>query len=213
MLVELSVGELLEAFSSTDPTPGGGSASALGSAVGTSLLVMVAELPKKRVASPDDETALRAAGASLRALRQKLSAAVDADAGAYDRVVAAFKTPKGSPEEQKSRRDSIERALREATNVPLEVMRNTAAALELAVVVARFGYRAAMSDVGVGVALLGAGLRGASLNVDINLVSLDGLADKAWTEAVRAESAALLENGRRAAESAEAAMRVTCSLV
>jgi formiminotetrahydrofolate cyclodeaminase len=45
-LSTLSVSQLLAAFRSADPTPGGGSASALTGAMGASLLVMVAGLPR-----------------------------------------------------------------------------------------------------------------------------------------------------------------------
>jgi formiminotetrahydrofolate cyclodeaminase len=51
--------------------------------------------------------------------------------------------------------------------------------------VAAHGHRAASSDVGVALALLQAGLEGARLNVRINL---GGLSDRAYLEAVTAES-------------------------
>ena len=47
--------------------------------------------------------------------------------------------------------------------------------------IAAHGHRAASSDVGVAVALLGAGLRGARLNVEINL---EGLGDAEYVQAV-----------------------------
>ena len=53
MLVDRSVRDLIAAFASSDPTPGGGSASALASAVGASLLQMVASLPTTRSGSGD----------------------------------------------------------------------------------------------------------------------------------------------------------------
>ena len=52
-LTDKSVRDLLSAFSSSDPTPGGGSAAALASAVGASLLLMVTGLPKTRSGSAD----------------------------------------------------------------------------------------------------------------------------------------------------------------
>ena len=58
--------DLLTAFSSADPTPGGGSASALASAVGASLLMMVAGLPKTRAGSDEDRAALASAAAPSR---------------------------------------------------------------------------------------------------------------------------------------------------
>ena len=61
MLVDKSVTELLDAFSSSDPTPGGGSAAALASAIGASLLMMVAGLPKTRTNAPEERAALQEA--------------------------------------------------------------------------------------------------------------------------------------------------------
>jgi hypothetical protein len=50
-LTQLRVVELLDAFASNEPLPAGGSAAALTGAIGTSLLLMVATLPKTRPGS------------------------------------------------------------------------------------------------------------------------------------------------------------------
>jgi formiminotetrahydrofolate cyclodeaminase len=199
-LTDHSVRDLLTAFSSSDPTPGGGSAAALASALGASLLMMVAGLPKTRTGSDDDRAALSAAGSVLADLRERLTAAVDADTEAYNRVVAAYKLPKASAEEQAARKAAIQGALRGATDVPLGVVRLSAAALDQAVAVARHGHRAAGSDVGVGVALLRAGARGARLNVEINIGSVT---DTAYREALAAETARLADQASRAADEAD----------
>lgn len=195
---------LLAAFSSPDPTPGGGSASALASAVGASLLMMVAGLPKTRTGSDAERADLAAAAAALDAIRARLTGAIDADASAYDQVVAAYKLPKGTPDDQASRKAAIQQALRAATEVPLEVMRLSAAAIDHAKTIAANGHRAAASDVGVAAALLGAGLRGAALNIEINAGSVS---DPAYVEHVRAESARLSDASGRTAGEAEALLR------
>lgn len=200
-LTDLPVRDLLTAFSSSDPTPGGGSAAALASAVGASLLMMVAALPKTRDGSDGDRAALATAAASLAGTREALTAAIDADTAAYDHVVAAYRQPKGSPAEQAARKADIQEALRAATDVPLGVVRLSSAALDWAVVVARHGHRAAASDVGVAVALLRAGARGAGLNVGINVGSL---ADAAYAAAVTAEAAGLADTVLRSADAADA---------
>jgi formiminotetrahydrofolate cyclodeaminase len=184
MLVDQSVRALLAAVSAPDPTPGGGSASALASALGASLLLMVAGLPKTKSGSDEDRAALASASAVLGGLRDRLTAAVDEDTAAYDAVVAAYKRPKATEEEQQARKAAIQEAMRGATEVPLRVMRLSAQALQQGDIVARHGYTAASSDVGVGLALLTAGLKGARLNVDVNLPSI---ADAAYVDAVRAE--------------------------
>jgi methenyltetrahydrofolate cyclohydrolase len=207
MLADQSVRDLLAAFSSSAPTPGGGSASALASAIGASLLLMVAALPKTRSGSEEeDRSALASAGAALAGLRDQLTDAIDGDAAAYDQVVAAYKLPKASSEEQLARKAAIQRALLAATNVPLGVMRLSSSALEWAATVAVHGHRAAASDVGVAVALLRAGLQGAGLNIEINAGSVT---DAVYVEAAKAEAARLSERAGQAADAAEASLGLT----
>jgi formiminotetrahydrofolate cyclodeaminase len=201
LLIDQPVKDLLTAFSSSDPTPGGGSAAALASAVGASLLMMVAGLPKTRTGSDGARAALTAAGSALAELRKALTDAIDADTAAYDQVVAAYKMPKASPDEQTKRKAAIQQALSGATEVPRGVVRLSAAALDQAIVVATHGHRAAASDVGVAVALLRAGARGARLNVEINIGSVS---DAAYAGEVAADLARLGEGVSRAADAADA---------
>ena len=203
-LVDKSIRDLLTAFSSTDPTPGGGSASALASAVGASLLIMVAGLPKTRNGSEDDRVALTTAAGRLAGIRTQLTHAIDADTTAYDQVVAAYTLPKASADEQSARKAAIQQALRAATDVPLGVVRLSATALTEATAFAARGHRAAASDIGVAVALLRAGTRGARLNVEINAGSIS---DAAYADAVVAEAARVSDAAARAADEADALLR------
>ena len=171
-LTDKSVSELLAAFRSPEPTPGGGSASALAGAIGASLLAMVAAIPKPRATTEQDVERLEAAGARTSALGTRLAALVDADSEAYDMVVRAYRLPKGSAEEKAARSARIQEALRAAIEAPLGVVRACGDAIEQGAVVAAYGNRNASSDVQVGLELLAAGLRGAKLNVEINLGSV-----------------------------------------
>jgi methenyltetrahydrofolate cyclohydrolase len=198
-LMDKSARDLLSAFSSTDPTPGGGSAAALASAVGASLLMMVAGLPKTRTNSPEDRTALERAASRLAILRTQLSDAVDADSAAYDDVMAAYRLPKGTGEEQAARKAAIQRALRSAIEVPLTVMRLSNQVMQHAAEIAAHGHRAASSDVGVAVALLQAGASGARLNIDTNVQSVN---DTEYLSGLRSEVAALIGELSSASETA-----------
>jgi methenyltetrahydrofolate cyclohydrolase len=206
LLADKSVRDLLTAFSSSNPTPGGGSAAALTSAVGASLLTMVTALPKTRAGTDDDRAALASAASALAGIRQQLTEAIDADAAAYDQVVGAYKRPKGSTEEQAARKVAIQQALRAATDVPLGVVRLSAAALEQAKIVAAHGHRAAASDAGVAVALLRAGLRGARLNIEVNVGSVS---DATYVGAVTTETVRLSDEAERTAGEADALLRGT----
>ena len=189
-LTDRSFVDLLAAFRSSDPTPGGGSASALAGAVGAALLAMVAGLPKPRAANETDVAALRSAGGACRDLSERLRDLVNTDTDAYEMVVNAYKLPKGTEEEKTARSKRIQEALRAATDTPLDVMRACASAIDHADTVARLGNQHASSDVGVARELLNAGLRGAKYNVEINLESVK---DQEYGDDVRREAEALLK--------------------
>ncbi len=200
-LTDRSVRDLLQAFRSSEPTPGGGSASALAAATGASLLAMVAALPKSRAATEEDVERLTAAGVRCADIAERLTDFVDRDSEAYDLVVSAYRLPKGTDDEKRARSARIQEALQYATDTPLEVMRACAAAIEQGDVVAQFGNRNASSDVEVGMELLAAGLRGARLNVDINLGSVK---DEGYTGRVREEVARLELEAERGVAAARA---------
>ncbi len=80
--------------------------------------------------------------------------------------------PKKTEEQQAIRDGAIERANQHATRVPLDVLRKSVTALELADRIAGAGNPASVSDAGVAGAAALAAAEGAALNVRINLPSL-----------------------------------------
>jgi formiminotetrahydrofolate cyclodeaminase len=185
---EMALADLVDAFSSTDPVPGGGSAAALAGTVGASLLLMVAGMPKTRSGAPEETADLAEAEARIRSLRDSLLELVDRDSEAYGQVMAAFKLPKDSDAKASQRQQAIEDATRGATEVPLNTMRACQQALRGAVTVAANGNRNTASDVGVAIELLLAALRGARMNVEINLA---GLRDTEYVARIRTEAGQL----------------------
>jgi formiminotetrahydrofolate cyclodeaminase len=172
MLTHKTVTDLLDAFSSPDPTPGGGSAAALAGALGVSLFAMVAGLPKTRTGSAEERAALDDARARLLALRATFVDLVDRDAAAYDLVVAAYKHPKTTDAEKAARKAAVQDAMRIATEVPIETLQAAADGLNVGVIVAAQGNPSARSDVAVGLQLLMTAVQGAFLNASVNLGSL-----------------------------------------
>ena len=171
MLADQSLKKVLAAFGSPAPTPAGGSASALASALGVALLMMAATLPRTRSGSDEDRRLLSAAVVPLRGFQQPLTDAIDQDAEAYRQVISA-------------RDAALPDAIKGAIDVPLQVMRLSAEALKIAPVVAARCYRAASSDAGVGINLLRAGFAGARSSAEANLRRVS---DERYLEAVRAE--------------------------
>ena len=195
----MTVADLLDAFASNEPVPGGGSASALAGAVGVSLLVMVAGLPKTRTGAPEEAADLAEAASRLRPLRDTLASLIDQDSDAYSAVLAALRLPKETDADTAARRDAMETAMRGATEVPMDVMRACQQALRGAVIVAGNGNRNAATDTGVAIELLLAGVRGAAMNVDVNVRSLS---DASFVTRVSTERAQLETDG--AADAAHA---------
>jgi formiminotetrahydrofolate cyclodeaminase len=159
-------------------------------------------MSKTRTGAPEETTDLAEAAGRLQSLRDRLLQLVDEDSDAYGRVRAALRLPRNSEAEKTTRRHAVGAAMTAATATPLDTMRACQQALRGAVVVAANGTRNASSDVGVGVELLLAALRGARMNVDINLATLT---DAAFVSRVREEirelesdAAADADNARRA---------------
>jgi formiminotetrahydrofolate cyclodeaminase len=181
-----TVAQLLDALASAHPTPGGGTASAIAGAMGTALLVMVTGLAKSKNNTDDDKTALGRAREALTPITTRLTQLADADAQAFDRVMAAYRLPKVTDAEKAARTQAIQDALQGATTVPLDTLRACAEALAHARAVAEHGNRSAASDAGVAIGLLRAAAAGAQANVQTNL---DGIKNEAFKATTGAEAA------------------------
>jgi methenyltetrahydrofolate cyclohydrolase len=169
MLANKSLTDVLDAFSSSDPTPGGGSAAALCGALGASLLAMVAGLPKTKTNTPEERISLDAARAKILALRSRLVDLIDRDAASYDAVVAAYRLPKSTDAEKSARTAAIQAALKLATEVPIETLLVCGDVMDEALPVAAASNPSARSDIAVGMQTLTTAIQGALLNVEANI--------------------------------------------
>lgn len=168
-LSELTISDFLQRLSTDEPAPGGGSASAIAGAIGAALVQMVVSLTAGRPAAADHEDELREIGLGAAGFQSELLSLVDTDAAAYASVIAARRLPRETDRDRQSRRVQIDAAVREATRAPLQIAVRGDQVLALAERLAPVGNRNAISDVGVAGGLAAASVRGAALNVRINL--------------------------------------------
>lgn len=189
--------QFFDDLASSAPTPGGGTASAMAGAMGTSLLMMVAGLPKSRTNADVERTTLDACRATLGELRAALTRAADDDATAFDAVMAAYRLPKATDEEKAVRKAAIARAMRGATEAPLTTLGLSVQALACGVTVAQHGNPSASSDVRVAALLLKAAAEGAAANIRINL---DGMTDTDYRDATAATMAQALREADASVE-------------
>jgi formiminotetrahydrofolate cyclodeaminase len=80
-----------------------------------------------------------------------------------------MKMPRETDEQKATRAVLMDKALKVATEVPMRVAEACVAVMTLCPAAAEKGNINAVSDVGVGILMAEAGLRGAALNVLINL--------------------------------------------
>jgi formiminotetrahydrofolate cyclodeaminase len=130
---------------------------------------MVCELTVGRAAYADVEPIAREAGAAARTLRDELVDLAEEDAAAYEAVVRARKLPRETETERATRSAALDAASVAAAEVPLRTAHVASGVLELAERIAPIGNRNAVSDAGVAALLAAAAVRGAVLNVRINL--------------------------------------------
>ncbi|MCR4962709.1 MAG: cyclodeaminase/cyclohydrolase family protein [Firmicutes bacterium] len=161
--------EFAAALASKEPIPGGGGASAYVGALGIALGNMVGNLtlgkPKYQAVEQDIAELMQQA----QETQAQLLSLVNEDATAFLPLSKAYGLPKNTPEEKAHRAAVMEEALQGACAVPLKIMEACARAIRILQDFAVKGSSIAISDVGVGVALCQAALKGASLNIFINV--------------------------------------------
>jgi len=163
--------QFLEELSSVNPTPGGGSVAALSGAMGAALVLMLMALSQKKV---DQELRDRFLEISeeTEILKATLIELVDKDAESFQKVMEAYKLPKNNEEEKRIRSTIIQKSFKEAAKIPLLVMEKCLEVAKFAVEGIEKGNPNAVTDGGVAVLNTWAGLKGAALNVEINLMSI-----------------------------------------
>jgi formiminotetrahydrofolate cyclodeaminase len=178
----------LDAVAQPTATPGGGSVAALAGALGASLGQMVAGLSRKKKSQAAFVEPLSDALAEFHSTSRALAEAIDRDAASFEFVMAAYKLPQSTPEEQGRRESAIQSALQGAAEVPMEVARKAAHLFDLLGQLEKIASPSMLSDIRVGRLMATAAVQGALANVAINLESIT---DAGFSGQMRSESALL----------------------
>lgn len=168
-LIDMQVREYLEVLKSDAPAPGGGSVSALAGAQGVGLFMMVADLTIGKEKYADYQEVCKEAKEKGAALYEELVASIDRDTDAFNLIADAFKMPKETEEEKAARRKAIADGTLVATQVPFRTMQLGYEGLNIAREMIGKSNPNAASDLGVAILNLTACIKGAWLNVKINL--------------------------------------------
>lgn len=169
---EYSCKDFVDILSTKAPVPGGGGASALVGALGTALGNMVGSLTvgkKKYAAVEEDIIALQKKATQLQ---DQFLHLVEEDARVFEPLSKAYALPKETEEEKAEKDRVMAIVLKDACEVPMQIMEKCCEAIDLIEEFATKGSVIALSDAGVGASFAKAALYGASLNVYINTKSM-----------------------------------------
>lgn len=179
------IADFVESVAAPSATPGGGAVAALAGALAAALTQMVAGLTVGKKKYADVEAEMHQIVAQAQGLRRELLEAVAEDSAAFEAVMAAYRLPQGTEEEQARREEAVQRALAGAAAVPLRVARAGVRVLELAQAVAEKGNLNALTDAGSAAHMARAAVECAGLNVRTNVASLtDQGAARAWLDEI-----------------------------
>ena len=161
--------EILEEAASSSPTPGGGNVSAMVACMGNAMVSMVANLTSGKEKYAEYQSQVDALLAKSKSIMSRLEELAYADMQEFGKFMAAIKMPKETDEEKQARSAAMEEASKTATDVPMDIAATCVEIIELAVDLAAYGNKGAISDVGVGAYIAEASMEGALLSADINL--------------------------------------------
>jgi glutamate formiminotransferase/formiminotetrahydrofolate cyclodeaminase len=190
---ESSLAQYVEEVSAGTAVPGGGSVSAVAGALAAALSAMVCSLTvgKKKYSEVWEE--LEELRTACEGSRKKLLSLAEEDSRAYEQVLKSRRALKVRPDE-KARQDAVKAAAIKATEVPLEVCRESVKVLGQSRIAADKGNVNSISDAGVSACMSHAALVGASLNVYINL---DSIEDESERDSMRRETETLRTTGEK----------------
>jgi len=200
--------EFIDILASAAPVPGGGGASAFVGAIGTALGSMVGNLTLGKKKYENVQEDIKAILGKAYVLQEELLNLIEKDAEVFEPLSKAYGLPRATDEEKNKRDLVMEDALKLACSVPINIMEQAIAAIELHEELAAKGTKIAVSDVGVGVLFCKSALMGASLNVFINTKMMK---DRVYAEVIDANTDKILKEGCEKADriykEVEAALR------
>ena len=171
-LLDMTARDFIDEVSMDSPAPGGGSVSAVSGALGGGLLSMVCALTVGKKGYEDVNERVKEIGKMAQELKDVLMGLVDEDTDAFNGIMSAMRLPKKTDQDKKKRDEAIEEATKKATLVPLKIMRKGKNLTELMREPANICNINAISDILVASLEAEISVKGAGVNVDINISNL-----------------------------------------
>ena len=172
-LMSLSSTDFLEELSTNSPAPGGGSVSALAGSLGAALASMVAALTHEKKELMVLKPEMDEVGIEAQLLKDRLNLLVDEDTVAFNKVMEANRLLAATDGERETKAVAVGKANKYAIEIPLEAAECCFRVIELSEILVEKGNPISVTDAGVAAEVGLAGVRGAAMNVLVNLSGVD----------------------------------------
>jgi len=196
-LISMNLREFSNELSTDSPAPGGGSVAALSGALGSSLTSMVANLTYGKKGYEKAKRLMGNLSESSQELKDEFLLLIERDTESFNKVMDAMRLKKKTPKEKKIREDAVQQATKDATLVPLRIMRKSIDIVHLAEIAERRGNQNSVSDAGVAAIMAYAACEGAYLNAVINLGNIK---DETFKKSTKQEADEILKEVRSKAK-------------
>jgi len=164
---------VLSNISSADPTPGGGTVAALTLAHAQSLALMVSRLTVGKEKWQEGHIISSEIINSESVFLERSIYLANADSIAFDKVMESYRMPKNNDKERETRNNAILKSTIGAAKAPFEIAQEGHKFLLLLPELAKFGNLNAITDLAASAELAYSAIYIASLNVKINVDSID----------------------------------------
>jgi len=164
---------VLSNISSADPTPGGGTVAALTLAHAQSLALMVSRLTVGKEKWQEGHIISSEIINSESVFLERSIYLANADSIAFDKVMESYRMPKNNDKERETRNNAILKSTIGAAKAPFEIAQEGHKFLLLLPELAKFGNLNAITDLAASAELAYSAIYIASLNVKINVDSMD----------------------------------------
>ena len=158
------------------------------------MTAMVCNLTVGKEKFKDVEPQVQAILDEANAIIKKLEKLVDEDMMEFSNFMKAYQLPKATDEEKAARTVAVQKALKSATDTPMEIARVCLEILSITEKLSTMGNKMAISDAGVAAYVAEACVNAVLLSADINIPMIK---DEEYVQKVLAEKAQIVAEAKK----------------
>ncbi|MCL1995727.1 MAG: cyclodeaminase/cyclohydrolase family protein [Defluviitaleaceae bacterium] len=191
-LFDISVKDLVQEIASERPAPGVGSVAAMCGALGSALVVMVANISRNEKTLSRYDESLKEALIEIIQIKNELATNMQREAESFEAIVTANSMPSHPEAARIEKKEATQRALKIATIIPFEIM--TLCSKGLKIIQKSLGKTTlqTIGEFGGAAIILNSAIKSASLVVLINLRLIE---DQSFVKDFQEKSQELLGTG------------------